>query len=50
VVAPGLPPKGEVTTSGQWYQQQLAQTMANLLGLSFKTDHPVADGLLPALK
>jgi bisphosphoglycerate-independent phosphoglycerate mutase (AlkP superfamily) len=50
VVAPNLPAKGEVITSGQWYQQQLAQTIANLLGLSFITDHPVADGLLPALK
>jgi hypothetical protein len=50
VAAPGLPAKGEVKKNSQLYQQQLAQTIANLVGQTFKTDHPIAESLLPVLK
>jgi bisphosphoglycerate-independent phosphoglycerate mutase (AlkP superfamily) len=50
VLAPGLPAKGEVTSNMQLYLQQLAQTIANLLGVTYKTDHPVAEGLMQVLK
>ena len=50
VVAPTLPAKGEVKTNLQLYQQQLAQTMANLLGVEFKATHPIAEGLMNVLK
>lgn len=45
VMAPGLPAKGEVKTNMQLYQKQSAQTIASLLGLDYKADHPVADAV-----
>lgn len=42
-MGPNIPAKGEVKTPGQVYQQQYAQTIAQLLGLHFTADHPVAD-------
>lgn len=50
VAAPGLPAKGEIKTSMQLYQKQLAQTMADLLGVKFLPNHPVAEGLMKVLK
>ncbi|MEO7802512.1 MAG: hypothetical protein ABIR81_10950 [Ginsengibacter sp.] len=50
VAGPGLPVKGEVKMPMQLYQKQLAQTMANLLGLKFTANHPIADGLIKVLK
>ena len=50
VIAPGIPAKGEVKTRMQLYQQQFAQTIANLLGEQFKAAHPVAEGLRNILK
>ena len=50
LVAPGVPAKGELKNNAQVYQQQLAQTMANLLGETFKAKHPIAESLLPVLK
>lgn len=41
----GLPALGEVKTSAQLYQAQVAATIASLLGLQFKVAHPV----MPAL-
>jgi len=46
VVGPGISAKGEVKTPGQLYQQQFAQTIASLLGLVFKCEHPVADKIV----
>lgn len=43
VIGPNVAPKGEVKQNMQLYQQQLAQTMAALLGLKFIAEHPVAD-------
>jgi hypothetical protein len=42
----GIPAKGEVKTSGQLYQAQVAQTIAFLLGLEFKAVQPIE----PAMK
>jgi len=50
VIGPGIKAKGDVMGSLQLYQQQLAQTMAGLLGVTYKAAHPVAEGLLPLLK
>ncbi|MGE9311943.1 sulfatase-like hydrolase/transferase [Niabella sp. CJ426] len=43
VIAPGLPAKGEVTTNGQYFTKQFAQTVAGLLGTTFKADHPIGE-------
>ncbi|ULQ55521.1 alkaline phosphatase family protein [Flavihumibacter rivuli] len=42
LLAPNLKAKGEVTKDMQVYQQQLAQTMARLLGLKYEASHPIA--------
>jgi hypothetical protein len=38
----GIAPKGVVKTPGQIYQAQYAQTIADLLGLHFTAQHPIA--------
>jgi len=40
-MGPGISNKGEVKVSGQFYQEQFAQTMASLLGVYFSCEHPV---------
>ncbi|MES2629401.1 MAG: phosphoglyceromutase [Bacteroidota bacterium] len=45
IIAPGIKGKGELRTAGKCYQEQLAQTMATLLGLTFTAEHPVANGI-----
>ncbi len=42
-MGPGIPAKGEMKTSGQWYQKQFAQTIAAILGVNFTATHPVAE-------
>lgn len=42
-MGPGIAPKGAIGTSGQLYQEQYAQTIARLLGYTFKADHPIAE-------
>ncbi|MBC7948311.1 MAG: phosphoglyceromutase [Chitinophagaceae bacterium] len=42
VMGPSLPAKGEVNTTGLIFQQQFAQTLAKILGFTFKADHPIA--------
>ncbi|MDH7460004.1 alkaline phosphatase family protein [Chitinophagaceae bacterium 26-R-25] len=44
-IGQGISSKGEMKTSQQHYQQQLAATIASLLGLNFTTTHPVAPSL-----
>ncbi len=44
-MVPGIKAKGEVKKSMQLFQQQFAQTMAHLLGVHFKCEHPVAAGI-----
>lgn len=46
VLGPDSPALGEVKTNSQIYQDQIAQTMANLLGFTFTANHPVQ----PAIK
>jgi arylsulfatase A-like enzyme len=41
MIAPGIKPKGEVKEKGQLFQNQFAQTMASLLGLTFEANHPI---------
>ncbi|MCG2461493.1 alkaline phosphatase family protein [Flavobacteriaceae bacterium F89] len=44
-MGPGVTPLGEVITEGQIYQDQIAQTAANLLGFIFTADHPVGGSI-----
>jgi hypothetical protein len=44
-MGPGIKAKGEIKQDLQLYQKQYAQTIAHLLGLNFKCEHPVADGM-----
>lgn len=46
VMGPDTKPLGEVKTPMQWYQKQLAATMAQLLGMKFIANHPVAEPIL----
>ncbi|SMO33800.1 alkaline phosphatase family protein [Solitalea koreensis] len=45
IMAPGLAAKGEVQQDLQLYQKQFAQTIASLIGLDFKANHPVAEAI-----
>lgn len=45
IMGPGLNTKGEVKTSMQLHQEQLAQTIASLLSLTFIADHPIAESI-----
>ncbi|MFL5809056.1 MAG: alkaline phosphatase family protein [Flavisolibacter sp.] len=40
-MGPGISKKGEVKQEMQIYQAQLAQTLAQLLGMNFKASHPI---------
>ena len=42
-IGPDTKPLGELKGQTQLYQKQVAGTIAALLGLQFKTDHPVAE-------
>ncbi len=42
VIGPGIRPVGEVKEDQQIYQEQIAQTIAALLGEKFESDQPVA--------
>ncbi|MBL7744182.1 MAG: alkaline phosphatase family protein [Chitinophagaceae bacterium] len=50
VMGPDIKAKGEVNEAMQLYQKQFAQTIAKLLGYTFKADHPVADPVLSVLQ
>ncbi len=41
-MGPGIAAKGVISQPGQLFQEQIAQTIAKLLGHTFKADHPVA--------
>lgn len=43
VIGPGVPVRGEVRDQGQIYQDQIAQTVAHMLGFTFTANHPVGD-------
>jgi hypothetical protein len=46
----GIEAKGENKNSAQYYQEQIAQTIAKLLGYTFKPGHPVAPELKDLFK
>jgi hypothetical protein len=46
VMGPGIKPLGEMKETVQLYQEQFAQTIAKILGYTFKTNHPVAEPVL----
>ncbi|RYD94347.1 MAG: phosphoglyceromutase [Sphingobacteriales bacterium] len=46
IAAPGtLPAKGEVRQPMQLYQEQFAQTLAKLIGMEFKAEHPIGKAM-----
>lgn len=49
VIGPGIKPKGEIKEEGQYYQNQYAQTIAELLGYEFRCEHPVGRGFSQTL-
>jgi hypothetical protein len=49
-MGPDVSAKGEIKTNMQLFQKQFAQTIAKLIGYTFKTDHPVAEDLMYLLK
>ncbi len=50
VIGPDTPAEGELKTTGQLYQKQIAATIAKLLGLTFTANHPVANPILSIYK
>jgi hypothetical protein len=42
-IGPDVAAKGEVKTNGQFYQNQIAQTVANLLGFTYENGHEVGE-------
>lgn len=50
VIGPDTPPLGEVKTNTQLYQAQIATTLASLLGLDFKPQHPVHEPIKTVMK
>lgn len=49
-MGPGVTPGGEMKSEIQLYQQQLAQTMAEWLGVRFQAKHPIADSVWKELR
>lgn len=49
VIGPDTPSVGEVKGEGQYYQNQVARTMAALLGFDYKSEKPVGDSIGPVL-
>jgi hypothetical protein len=45
VMGPKVSPLGEIKTPAQYYQKQLAQTAAKLVGTKFECEHEVAEGV-----
>ena len=50
VMGPDTPALGEVKTQEQIYQEQFAQTIANLMGFHFTANHPVAAPVKSVMK
>ncbi len=49
-MGPGTPIRGELKSGMQLYQQQFAQTIAKLMGYTYKADHPIADEIMYVFK
>lgn len=50
ILGPDTKPKGEVKTTQQLYMDQVAQTVAHIMGLHFTANHPVANAIESILK
>src|ERR1700744_3220464 len=50
VLGPDTPAKGEMKDPGQIYQDEIAQTIAQLLGFTFTANHPVNDKIASVFK
>ena len=50
VIGPDTPAEGEIKSAGQLYQQQIAATVAKLLGFGFTANHPVAAPIISMYK
>ena len=50
VMGPNTPAKGEMKTVTQLYQKQFAQTIAKMMGYTFKAEHPVAEEIKSVIK
>ena len=50
VIGPDTPAKGEIKGECQFYQNQVAQTMAAFLGLRFKSDKTIGEAMYSMLK
>ena len=49
-MGPDSPVRGEVNGDMQVYQQQIAQTIAKLMGYTYKAKHEIAPEILPVFK
>ncbi|ARA94488.1 MAG: phosphoglyceromutase [Bacteroidetes bacterium] len=49
VLGPDTPARGELEQAGPYYQNQVARTVAALLGLDYTNERPVGEALAPAL-
>lgn len=45
ILVPGVTGKGELKIAGQLYQKQIAQTIAQLLGIRYQPEHPVGEAI-----
>lgn len=45
VIGPRVKPDGEIKAAQQWYQKQLAQTAASLVGHVFTAEHEIAEAI-----
>ena len=50
VMGPGTPYRGELKTGMQLYQKQFAQTIAKLIGYTYKAAHPIAGEVMEVWK
>ena len=50
VMGPDTPVRGELAADMQLYQEQFAQTIARLMGYTFKANHPIAEAILYVFK
>ncbi len=49
-IGPDTKPAGEVKTDNQLYQKQIAATIAQLVGFTFKAEHPVGEPITTIYK
>lgn len=50
VMGPDVPVLGEVKKESQYYQNQFAQTIAKLMGYTYKAEHPIGEAIDVVIK